>query len=258
MIAACCLGAAVAAAAPAAAAPATGAQATEAQATGAPAAKTATFSATFEAERSVHWNQPRGVNLIDCHGQHYSAANGEDTTTIKTRRPFTVTVRRFGRSVGWQFGALPGADPLAYGIEAHGVSTRSFTVHSGTTGGWCGAAQTDPPPATDCGTRLPVYQTVFSAGPRELTWSASYAQHTHEKFDFYNCSLTVPDGMYAGSFPSLPGRIDRSAVFNRRKRTLVISAAKNYGPTKTGVPNLGVDLTASGRVSWKLALTRVR
>jgi hypothetical protein len=217
-----------------------------------------TFLATFEAERSVHWNQPRGVNLIDCHGQHYYGANGEDTTTIKTRRPFKVVVIRVGPSASWQFGDLPGRDPLAYGIEAHGVSTRSYTVHSGTTGGWCGAAQTDPQPATDCGTRLPDYQAVFSAGRRELTWSASFAQRTNEKFDFYNCPLTVPNGMYAGSFPSLPGRIDRTALFSPRKRTVIIAARKDYGPTATGVPNLGVDRTASGSVSWKLTLTRVR
>jgi hypothetical protein len=41
-------------------------------------AATATFSASFEAERSATWLQPRGVDLIDCHGQHYYAANGED------------------------------------------------------------------------------------------------------------------------------------------------------------------------------------
>jgi hypothetical protein len=243
VIAVCWLGALVAAAAPAVAAS---------------AVKTATFWANFEAERSAHWDQPRGVNVIDCHGQHYYAANGEDKTTIKTRRPFKVIVTRVGAGASWRFGELPnGSDPLAYGIEAYGVSTRSYTVQSGTTGGWCGSAQTDPPPATDCGTRLPAYQAVFSAGRRELTWSASFAARTHERFDFYNCPLTVPNGMYAGSFPSLPGRIDRTPVFSRRRRTLVISAAKDYGPTSTGVPNLGVDRTASGRVSWKLTLTRV-
>lgn len=219
----------------------------------------ARFSGTFEAERFTSWNQPRGVNLIDCHGQHYLAASGEDRTSLKTRQTFTVTVTRIGRSVTWQFGAPPsGSDPLSYGVEAHGVSTRSETITAGATGGWCGSAQTTPPPTTDCGTRLPVYQTFFSAARRKLTWSASFAQRTNERFDFYNCPLTTPKGMYAGSFPTLPAKVDTAAVFNRGKRTIVLSAAKDYGPTSTPVPNLGVQRTARGRASWKLTLTRVR
>lgn len=51
-------------------------------ATGAGAA-TATFSASFEAERSAAWNQPRGVDVIDCRGQHYYAASG--TTRRRSR-----------------------------------------------------------------------------------------------------------------------------------------------------------------------------
>src|SRR5262249_51736739 len=127
------------------------------------AARTAKFSGSFEAVRSVEWNQPRGVNLIDCHGQHYYAASGEDRTTIKTRQPFRCGLPGAGRAVFWQFGAPPSAhDPLDFGVEGHGVSTRSYTIRSGTTGGWCGTAETNPAPKTDCGTRLPVYETIFS------------------------------------------------------------------------------------------------
>lgn len=223
------------------------------------AAATMTFSGSFEAERSAHWDQPRGVNLIDCRGQHYLAANGEDKATIKTRRPFKVTVKQIGRNVFWQFGdPLNPRDPLAYGVEAHGVSTRSYTHISGATGGWCGSAETDPQPKNDCGTRLPVYQVVFSGSPREVTWSASFAHRENERFDFYDCPLIVPSGMYEGSFPDLPGKVNRAALFNRSRRTLVIGASKPYGPDSTGVPNFGVTRTASGKVSWKLTLTRVR
>jgi hypothetical protein len=222
-------------------------------------AATATFSGSFEAERSVQWEQPRGVDLIDCHGQHYSSGNGEDRTSIKTRRPFKVAATGIGRTVIWRFGALPSAhDPLAYGVEAHGVSTRSLSMRAGTTGGWCGAAEMNPQPQNDCGTRLPVYQLAFSAGRGAVTWSASFAQRENERFDFYNCLLITPNGMYTGSFPTLPGKPPGVAVFNRRQRTIVVSAAKNYGPTSTPTPNLGVKVTSHGRVTWKLTLTRVK
>jgi hypothetical protein len=99
---------------------------------------------------------------------------------------------------------------------------------------------------------------VFSAGARRLTWSAALANRPGEVFDFYNCPLHVPSGMYVGSFPNLPGKINRAAVFNRRTRTIVIAASKDYGPTSTALSNLGVSLAAHGRVSWKLTLKRVR
>jgi hypothetical protein len=222
-------------------------------------AASATFSGRFEAERSVQWEQPRGVNLIDCHGQHYSASNGDDRTSIKTRSSFKVVATGVGRTVFWRFGSMPNAhDPLDYGVEAHGVSTRSYSVQAGTTGGWCGSAEINPQPKNDCGTRLPVYQLAFSAGRGAVTWSASFAQRENERFDFYNCLLITPKGMYAGSFPTLPGKLPGAAVFNRRQRTIVVSAAKNYGPTATPSPNLGVDVTSHGRVTWRLTLTRVR
>jgi hypothetical protein len=220
---------------------------------------TARFSGSFEAERVTTWDQPRGVNLIDCHGQHYYAASGEDRTSLKTRRSFAVTVTKLGRNLMWQFGEPPsGRDPLGYGVEAHGVSTRSQTVTSGSTGGWCGSAETTPPPATDCGTRLPVYQTLFAVRGRELTWSASFAQTAHERYGFYNCPLITPAGMYADSFPTLPGRINTSVLFSGGKRAIEIAASKKYGPTSTPVPNFGVLRTAHGTVKWKLTLTHVR
>jgi hypothetical protein len=176
---------------------------------------------------------------------------------MKTRSPFKVTVTRVGRSIFWQFGT-PQSDPRAYGIEAHSVSTRSFTPIGGTTGGWCGGAQTEPQPKTDCGTRLPVYQVAFSGSPREVSWSASFADRPNEVFDFYNCNLIVPSGMAAGSFPTLPGKVNRAGLFDRSKRRIVISASKDYGPTSSPVPNFGVNVTAHGTVSWKLTLARVR
>jgi hypothetical protein len=106
--------------------------------------------------------------------------------------------------------------------------------------------------------RLPVYRVAFSAGPRELAWSASFEQSPRERFDFYNCPLTAPEGMHVGSFPMLPGKVNRARLFSRSRRPVVITATKDYGPTSTPLSNLGVSRTASGRVTWKLRLIRTR
>jgi hypothetical protein len=115
-----------------------------------------------------------------------------------------------------------------------------------------------PVAKTDCGIRLPVHQVIFSASPRQLTWTASFARSEKERFDFYDCPLIVPSGMHAGSFPNLPCKVNRAALFNPSGRTLVIAASKLYGPDTMGIPNFGVTRTATGHVSWKLTLTRVR
>lgn len=64
--------------------------------------------------------------------------------------------------------------------------------------------------------------------------------------------------MHAGSFPTLPARVNRALLFSRSRRPIVIGASKSYGPTSTPLPNLGVDRASSGRVTWKLKLIRTR
>jgi hypothetical protein len=127
-------------------------------------AATARFAASFEAESTVTWDQPYGVGLRDCKGGHYEEQRGEQTWKAKSSKPFKVTVRKLPRVTLWQFGG---------GIEAAGVIDRTWSYSSGTTGGWCGAATTDPPPERDCGTRLPTYQVLFTGLSTSINWSAS-------------------------------------------------------------------------------------
>ena len=74
-------------------------------AAGAQAAK-ATFSAVFEAKRSVKWDQPRGVSEINCRGENYYLANGGEEAEIKTK-PFRVTVEGYGKAAFWKFAGGP-------------------------------------------------------------------------------------------------------------------------------------------------------
>ena len=226
-------------------------------ASGAHAAK-ATFSAVFEAERSVTWDQPRGVSQITCRGENYYLANGGEEASIKTK-PFKVTVQGLGRGTAfWNFHKLPSPqNPTAYGVEGKGPHKRWFDDKSGTTGGWCGGGSEAPRPERDCGTKLPTYLVTLSASRGKMTWTASYAPWmANEKLDFYQCALVPPTGMHSSSFPNLEAKFNQSDVFNRRKRKITIKASKKYGPDVTPVTNLGVDRTTSGSAGWKLVLTR--
>lgn len=225
-------------------------------ATGAQAAK-ATFSAVFEAKRSVTWDQPRGVSQITCRGEHYYLANGGEEASIKTK-PFRVTVQGPGaRTAFWNFHKFDPRKPTEQGVQGKGPHKRWLDDKVGTTGGWCGGGGEDPRPERDCGTKLPTYLVTLSAHRGKMTWTASHAPWMrNEKLDFYQCTLLMPRGMHNSSFPNLEAKFNQSDVFNRRKRKITISASKKYGPDVTPVPNFGVDRTTSGSASWKLVLTR--
>jgi hypothetical protein len=114
-------------------------------------AATARFTGTFEATTSVEWDQPYGVGLKDCKGDHYVEQRGDETWTAKSRKPFKVVVKKLPGVTFWQYGG---------GIEAAGMVTRNWTYRAGTTGGWCGGESTEPSGDRDCGTPpadLPAY-----------------------------------------------------------------------------------------------------
>ena len=123
-------------------------------ASGAHAAK-ATFSAVFEAERSVAWDQPRTVSSTTCRGDAYSMANGGPAR--------------------WTFDEGKVRDPSQYGVEGKGPHKRWFEERRGTTGGWCGGGEIQPQPARDCGAELPSYLVTFDATKGVMSWAASYA-----------------------------------------------------------------------------------
>jgi hypothetical protein len=223
------------------------------------APKTATFTGVFEAERTVTWSQPRGVSLKDCKGEHYYEARGSDSTIVKTRKPFKVTVQSLGGGMqAWTFGAGMTKDPRNFGIEAGGRTHREYNSSSGTTGGWCGGGA-NPKPEDDCGTKLPTWLVMFQAAGGKLTFGMHHAPWTqNEKLSYYDCTVVTPDGMSEATFGLDTAKYKPKDLFNKRKRSIVISASETYGPDTWGVPNLGVDRTAAGKESFKLTLTRTK
>jgi hypothetical protein len=211
-------------------------------------AATARFMGTFEASTSVEWDQPYGVGLKDCKGDHYVEQRGAQTWQAKSRKPFKVVVKKLPGVTFWQFGGT---------IEAAGTMTRTWTYLSGTTGGWCGGEAADPPGERDCGTRLPTYQVLFTALNASVDWSAQLAPWmVKEKLYYDHCDLLVPPGMSVDSPPRLTGKAPAKALFNPKRKTIVVRASQDYGPESTPISNLGVSLTTSGHMTWTLTLNR--
>ena len=100
----------------------------------------------LEAQRSVTWDQPRGVSQITCRGEKYYLANGGEEAGMKSK-PFKVPVQSYGKTVFWTFSKPPSLQtPASYGIEAKGPHRRWFDDKAGTTaaGAAAGASRRVP------------------------------------------------------------------------------------------------------------------
>ena len=228
-------------------------------AAGAP--KHAKFEATFEAERKIEWKQPRGVNLIDCKGEHFYEAGGSETWSMKTAKPQKVLVTGGipGGMTLWTYGSWDWQKPTTQlGLEARGQITRDSSTSSGTTGGWCSPGfNGDPQVPDDCGTRLPTYHVRFSNLAGAVLWSHTTVPWMHrEKLGFDDCVLVPPDDVSGGDFPTVPKKFGSAALFNRKQKKITITGSKTFGPTGTMVPNFGVERTSTATVTWKLTLVR--
>jgi hypothetical protein len=238
--------------------PATAAQAGS-QGGGREAPIKAWFTATFEAHKTAAWDRPRGEGGGDCNGKPWSQSSGSEDQRVKSRGSFKVVVTGTRRFPTWTFGrGTAVTDPREVGVDASGPHTREWTHRSGRTGGWCGAARTDPPLPHDCGTQLSEYKVDFHAYAGAITWGLSYKNLPRERQGFYKCGLHTPADLPATGFPRLEGKIRMADVLNPRKRRIVVQAAKTYGPTVYPIPDLGTTETRSGAASWKLTLNRTR
>ncbi len=221
----------------------------------------AKFTATFEAKRVVEWDQPRGVNLIDCKGEHFLETHGSETWELKTARPQKLLVQG-GVARGmtlWRFGTWNQASLSPQtGLEVKGPRVRDLTTSSGTTGGWCLPGFTvDPQREDDCGTRLTEQVVHFSNMAGVALWTHTQAPWTRrENVGYDTCFLLPPDGVSEGEFPKLTKKLGAGTLFNRRQKKIVVSASKTFGPDAEPVPNYGVDRTRKATVTWKLTLVR--
>jgi hypothetical protein len=191
-----------------------------------------TFKGTFEASRTATWDRPRVEGGGDCNGKHWAVSNGSEDQQVKTRGTFKVVVAGSRRFPTWTFGRGTNvADPRDLGIDAFGPHKREWSLRSGMTGGWCGGPTTDPQPKNDCGTQLVEYKlNLYGRRGGIIDWGLGYKDLPRERFGFYQCRLLPPAGLPLGGFPRMEGKVKMADVLNPRRRTIVVKAAKTYGP----------------------------
>lgn len=213
---------------------------------------TLTFDATLELERTVEWQEPFRIRYKDCNGDHYLAARGEERWKMSGKGRMLATVA--GGRVTWHMGDdWFEREPLT--AKAH--ITRAWSHKSGTTGGWCGGGDEDPPKKNDCGGLIVPFtvDVVASAGGGALHLQETRGSSPRERYDFYQCTLLTPKGVAVGSLPRLPGKVAVAAL--KGKRPIVVGDKRSYGPDTVPIGE-GVVRTTSARYAWKLTLKRRR
>lgn len=224
--------------------------------------RVAKFEASFEAKRVVEWGHPRGVNLVDCKGEHFHEEKGSETWEMRTARPQRLLVQGGLRGTTvWRFGTWDARSVTPdEGLVVKGPRTRDWSVSRGTSGGFCKwGYNVDPQPQNDCGTRLPEHVVRFHGQSGVVFWNHAQASWTRrESFGFERCLLMTPDGVPDHDFPTVTKKVAPAAFFDRTRKRIVIAGSESFGPTVEGVANLGVERTMTADVSWKLTLVRKR
>jgi len=216
--------------------------------------RTATFMASFEASYTTTWNEPKRLTGGSvCGGLNYQQGSGEETWTIKTRKPQKLLAYKTSYGVGFQHSTW---DPNGDGgnLEASGRHTRNgrsyWTTEPGTCGGTFEVEPKDPD--EDCGTRLPEYD-LFFMGTKKYHPELTVAGHMRrEKLHFDDCDIRLADALTQGAWPKVEKRITARQVFGGR-RTVKITGSKAWDNADEPTAD---RWTTSSTLTWTLTLTR--
>jgi hypothetical protein len=219
----------------------------------------ATFAVKVEAHRTVTWDHPRVEFGGDCNGKNYMEGNGSEDFKLTSQSGGRLVVEGSARRLSsWEFGTEGNRRTIvSESPKAKGVITRQRRWVTGRTGGWCGGAEQDPIKNGDCGTRLAPFTFRLSLYKDTVGIRESRGSATHEKYDFYDCNLDTPEGVPAGSLPSLEQKLPLAKLFNKGESTVTIKNSKSYGPSLTPLGN-GSSRSTSAGYDWTITLTRIK
>ncbi len=217
--------------------------------------KHAKFSAAFEATYKTTWNEPKRLTGGSvCGGLNYQQGSGEESWTVKTRKPQKVIA--FERSYGVAF-HHDTWDPQAddgRGLAAFGVHKRTGDSFWSTEPGTCGGEYERESTDNDCGTRLTEYELRLD-GVTKYHPELFKAPHTrNEKTRFEACDIKLADELLAGAWPKVEKALPVRRIFGKR-RTVTISASSAWDNADEYNAKYW---TTSSTLSWKLTLTRVK
>lgn len=217
------------------------------------AVTTKAYTVSFKGSVKTQWDLPKYLRYATCFDTEWVEGRGEETWDV--RSPGTkVLVTNNGLASQFQFGSWKlNAGSSSSGLIGKGEIHRSGGYKTTYTAGTCGAGPQphDPPPATDCGTRLVNYEIQLSYLKGEITPDVlAHDNGIREKINYDTCVLETPKNILAGSWPAVSGKLKDKKLLRAGKPFTVKGHDRAEG--KAGVLDLG---TATTTIDWQLTFT---
>jgi hypothetical protein len=234
----------------------------------------ARFTAQFEGQRSVKWNEPRHqFGADDCYHRSYTYGSGDETWKLKSKPAKLM----FAQSPQSKLVVVHNGtwDPYAFADEhsfdrVPGIISRSANRVSGWDPGPCGGDPgLDPARDMKCGSRLPTQAIELDVDKGKLIPSLSIDGSTaHAIAPYTDCEIQLPrlkppDATLLPEvgWPTkeIAGRFSAAALFGSRK-TVTITGAKTWNDVlpANGAGTNGGTVTTSTAITWKLTLKRAK
>jgi len=220
--------------------------------------KTAKFSATFEASYTTTWNEPKRLTGGSvCGGLNYQQGSGEETWTIKTRKPQKILAYKTSYGAALYHGTWDPQEEESEGFDAFGNHQRQGRSYWTTEPGTCGGVFTVEPKreTEDCGRRLPEYRLRFD-GVTKLHPNLMSAPHMRkEKTWFADCHIKLADELLAGDWPKVEKKLPVKSLFAKGRKPIKITGTESWDNADEPTAD---RYTTSSKLTWTLTLTRRR
>jgi hypothetical protein len=224
-------------------------------------AKSAKFTASFEARYTTSWDMKKHLTGASCFRQNFSRGNGSESWTVKSRGNTKVMLEKLTYNVAAKYGTFGRFASGESGIEGAGLHTRDGATIISWEPGECGGTSGFNKHPDDCGTRLPKYHIAFrDLGRSQKPYPELFdASGSREKTRFETCEVRLPGPLADGVWPEV-----RATPPKKKKAPKLFGTAKTitYTGSKTwkwvGYQGTPHEENRTSTLVWKLVLKRVK
>ncbi len=236
--------------------------------------KTQRFWATFRAEKTIRWVEPRWYGHTDCYHRWWTDASGKQTEVYRSTKPVKVLLYTGGLQSQSVFVKWRTWDPYDEGSTREMPGMGRIERSASRTGDWeagtCGVRgviiddegreRTTPVPAPpqDCGVRQPAVYGDLSLGTRTADLSIGSAGSDQDALMgvYRACELARPYEMQDLRWGSeVSAKLPRAALFNRDLPSVTLRGSQEAHQKFFVGAMHGLVLT-TGTVRWTVTLRR--
>ena len=239
-------------------------------------AKSVRFWATFRAEKTIRWAEPKWYGHTDCYHRWWTRAGGTQTETYRSTMPVRVLLYTSGLDSSSTYLKWRTWDQYDEGstrpMPGMGKIDRSASRTTDWEAGTCGVrgviiddegnerTTPVPPRPGDCGVRQPaVYANVsFDKRGAELSVSSAGRDQDPLMGSYRECELQKPIDLQELRWDSRAfARFSRTALFNPDLPAVTLRGSQ-AAHQQWFVGNMAGLIFASGSVTWSVTLRRAK